>query len=369
MKRKIAFFATVLICSFIVSASAQKAVITFADKTHDFGQIREDGGNASHVFEFTNTGNAPLVIQRVNASCGCTTPEWTQTPIEPGKKGRITATYNPMGRPGAFSKDVYVYSNASNEMERLVITGNVTPRASSSATSTSSSANNFPIKIGNLGLNSKIVQFGNVQKGTTQSRAIAIKNNSGSPLNVSLSNVPAYVTATATPTTLQPNQEGVINFTFDSKKTTEWGPLNENVYVVLNNNKQINDSYKINVIGNINEDFAKMSAAEKRQAPIMEIKSPNLHFGKIKKGNKVRGKFAVKNAGSNPLEIRRVINNNSDITIHPVRTSIRGGKTENLHLDIDTKYLPKGDYKKTFSVVTNDPTKANVIYTVDFSVI
>lgn len=367
MKRKIAFVTSVLICAFIMSVSAQKAVITFTDKTHDFGQIHEDGGNASHSFEFTNTGNTPLVIQRVNASCGCTTPEWTRTPIEPGKKGRITATYNPVGRPGAFSKDVYVYSNASNEMERLVISGNVTPRASGSAAT--GSTNNFPVTIGNLGLNSKIVQFGNVQKGSTQTRAIAVKNTSGSPLNVSLDNVPAYITANASPATLQPNQEGVINFSFDSNKTTEWGPLNESVYVVLNNNKQPNDSYKINVIGNIFEDFAKMSAAEKRQAPIMEIKSPNLHFGKIKKGNKVRGKFAVKNAGSNSLEIRRVINNNSDITIRPVRASIRGGRTENLHLDIDTKFLPKGNYKKTFSVVTNDPAKANVIYTVDFSVI
>lgn len=368
MTRKIAFVATLLMFVLVANIAAQKAVITFATKTHDFGQITEEGGNVSRVFEFTNTGNAPLVIQRVNASCGCTTPEWTQTPVEPGKKGKITATYNPMGRPGAFTKEVYVYSNASNEMERLTISGNVTPR-SSNAAQANTSANSFPIQIGNLGLNAKIAQFGNVTKGTTQSRAIAIINNSASPLNISLTNVPAYVNATVSPATLLSNQEGVINITLDTKKSTEWGPVNDNFYVVLNGNKQLSDNYKINVIGNIVDDFSKMSSAEKRQAPILEIKSPNLHLGKIKKGSKVRGKFAIKNVGSNPLEIRRVINNNSDITIHPIRTTIRGGKTENFHIDVDSKYLPKGNYKKIFTIQTNDPNKSQVVYTVDFSVI
>ena len=52
-----------------------------------------------------------------------------------------------------------------------------------------------------------------------------------------------------------------------------------------------------------------------------------------------------------------------------MRMTIRGGKTENLHLDIDTKYLPKGEYKKTFSVQTNDPNRVVVVYVVDFNVI
>lgn len=367
MTRKIGLIAAAMFFLFAAGVTAQKAVITFGKKVHDFGQINEDGGNASTVFEFTNTGNAPLVIQRVNASCGCTTPEWTQTPIEPGKKGKITAIYNPVGRPGAFNKEIYVYSNASNEMERLSITGNVTPKSGSGRTT--SSSNSFPISIGSLGLNSKTVQLGNIPKGTVQTRTISVRNNSSAAMSVSLANVPSYIDAQVNPANLQPNQEGVISFNLDSKKATEWGPVQEDVYVVINGKKETADNFKINILGNIVEDFSKQTAAEKRQAPIMEIKSPNLHFGNIKKGNKVRGKVAVKNVGTNPLEIRRVINNNSDISISPQRASIRGGKTENLHLDIDTKFLPKGEYKKSFSVQTNDPNRTVVVYVVDFSVI
>jgi len=67
---------------------AQKAVINFEVKTYDFGKINEDDGKATYIFNFTNAGNSPLVVSRVQASCGCTTPTWTKEPIEPGKKGR-----------------------------------------------------------------------------------------------------------------------------------------------------------------------------------------------------------------------------------------------------------------------------------------
>ena len=275
MTRKIGLVAAALFFMIAASVSAQKAVITFENKTFDFGQINEDGGNASTVFEFTNTGNATLVIQRVNASCGCTTPEWTQTPVEPGKKGKITAIYNPIGRPGAFNKEIYVYSNASNEMERLSITGNVTPKTTSGSPS---SGNTFPVSIGALGLTSKTLQLGNINKGILQTRNLTIRNNSGSPLTVTLADVPSHIEAKVTPATLQPNQEGIIGISLNSKKVTEWGPIQEDIYIVLNGKKDISDNFKIIILGNLVEDFSKLSAAEKRQAPIMEIKSSNFRY-------------------------------------------------------------------------------------------
>lgn len=367
MSCKITIISAVLLFVFAVGVSAQQAKITFTKKTHDFGKINEDGGKVSTVFEFTNTGNVPLVIQRVNASCGCTTPDWTRTPVEPGQTGNITVTYNPLGRPGAFTKSIHVFSNAKNEMESLSIKGNVTPKKRSSDAVNKS--NNYPVNMGGLGLNSKTVQLGNITKGTLQTRDISIKNNSKSLLAVSVPNVPTSIDVKVTPTTLQPDQSGLIRISYDSKKSTEWGPIKEDVYVVLNGKKNISDNYKITILGDVVEDFSKLSSTEKRLAPIMEIKSPNLHFGNIKKGSKVRGKINVKNVGTNPLEIRRIINNNSDITVHPRRMTVKGGKTEKLQVYIDTKYLPKGGYKKSFSVQTNDPDRSVVVYVVDFNVI
>ena len=76
---------------FSLSASAQeqpeqsKAEIRFEKETHDFGKIRE-GELPSFEFKFTNVGEEPLVISRVNVSCGCTTPDWTRALSLPEKQ-------------------------------------------------------------------------------------------------------------------------------------------------------------------------------------------------------------------------------------------------------------------------------------------
>ena len=79
--------------------------------THDFGTIKE-GPQAEYVFEFTNVGKEPLIIQGASASCGCTTPEWPKEPILPGKTGKIMVRYNTQGRVAPFNKQVYIQSNA-----------------------------------------------------------------------------------------------------------------------------------------------------------------------------------------------------------------------------------------------------------------
>ncbi len=104
--------------------SNAQAVLKFSEEKHNFGKIKE-GVVATHSFEFKNTGNSPVVISNVAPSCGCTTPELTKEPIMPGKTGKITASYNSKGRPGAFNKSIVVTSNAQNGQIVLFINGEV----------------------------------------------------------------------------------------------------------------------------------------------------------------------------------------------------------------------------------------------------
>ncbi len=97
-------------------------------KSHDFGTI-EEGVQATVTFTFKNTGNAPLVLNSVKASCGCTTPKWTKEPIAPGAEGTITAIYNSKGRPGNFTKTITVTHNGEGGTEFLTIRGVVNKAA------------------------------------------------------------------------------------------------------------------------------------------------------------------------------------------------------------------------------------------------
>lgn len=106
-----------------VDAKSNKAEITFSENTYDFGTISEHGGKITHSFAFTNTGDANLVILNATADCGCTVPEYPQAPIAPGKTGVIKVTFNPLYRPGSFSKVITIRTNGKQKKVRLKITG------------------------------------------------------------------------------------------------------------------------------------------------------------------------------------------------------------------------------------------------------
>ena len=91
------------------------------DKTeHDFGTVKKDGGTVDAVFTVKNNTKAPVLISSVRPSCGCTAPDWTKEPIEPGKTGTVTATYSPSGT-GPFTKSVSIIITEGDKTETIVV--------------------------------------------------------------------------------------------------------------------------------------------------------------------------------------------------------------------------------------------------------
>jgi hypothetical protein len=108
------------------------AKLDFEKDVHDYGTV-ENGGDGSCTFEFTNTGNAPLIISNAKGSCGCTVPSWPKEPIAPGATSKITVKYDTK-RPGAINKSVTITSNAVNEPTKVIrIKGNVKAKPVSGA--------------------------------------------------------------------------------------------------------------------------------------------------------------------------------------------------------------------------------------------
>ncbi|MDR1339244.1 MAG: DUF1573 domain-containing protein [Prevotellaceae bacterium] len=109
-----------------IIAQEKNALISFEKKKHDFGEINFNQDSVVQAtFTFMNKGSSPLVIHKVTASCGCTTPEWTTSPVKQGDKGFIKVTFNSKGYTGKFSKSIFVSSNATKDVEILRIEGEV----------------------------------------------------------------------------------------------------------------------------------------------------------------------------------------------------------------------------------------------------
>lgn len=102
-------------------------VITFGESSKDFGDITQ-GDKVEHTFKLENTGNAPLVISNVAATCGCTVPKWPKEPIAPGKTAEIKVSFNSAGKMGQQNSVVRIYSNATEPIEKVSMISNVLPK-------------------------------------------------------------------------------------------------------------------------------------------------------------------------------------------------------------------------------------------------
>ena len=129
--KKIILLSMMLVCCLAVAVAQQaggkkQARIKFDKTTHNFGKFSESSPKVSCEFTYTNVGEAPLIINQAVASCGCTVPEYTKTPVQPGQKGKIKVTYNGAGRfPGHFKKSITIRTNGAVEMTRLYIEGDM----------------------------------------------------------------------------------------------------------------------------------------------------------------------------------------------------------------------------------------------------
>ena len=122
--KKYLLITLMLFCAFTYANAQKQADIKFDKTTMDFGKFPESNPVQKCTFTFTNTGNAPLIINQAIASCGCTVPEYTKEPVAPGKTGTINVTYNGKGKfPGYFKKTITIRTNGKTEMTRLYISG------------------------------------------------------------------------------------------------------------------------------------------------------------------------------------------------------------------------------------------------------
>lgn len=122
----VTFYSTLLffICfSFSTTQAQNTSEFKFETETYDFGKIPQ-GTPVTYEFKFENVGAEPLIISKVESTCGCTVPEYTKTPIKPGDQGSVRVTFN-AAQAAPFSKMVTIRSNAKTPVKALYIKGTV----------------------------------------------------------------------------------------------------------------------------------------------------------------------------------------------------------------------------------------------------
>jgi hypothetical protein len=346
MKKHIITLALFLLAGVYCIDAQKSATINFEKTIHDFGRIKEDGGKVSYKFKFTNSGKQPIIIKNVESSCGCTTPEWSKTPILPGKEGFVGAEYDPIDRPGLFSKEIKIFNNITSEPIKLEIKGDVIPKIKEVA-------DLYRYNIDNLRLVSNHVAFARITNTEKKTQSVDVINDSNKPIKIGIVSIPTHLSITASPDVLKPKQTGKIVIEYDGSKKEEWGYTTDRIVLKIDD-KAITGS-PLNISATIMEDFSKLTPEELTNAPTMDIDEKEFNFGTIKQGEKVTHEFKFTNNGKRDLIIRD-IQSSCGCTAVDSKKVIGPGESSTIKATFNSDGK-SGKQNKTITLVTNIPGK------------
>jgi hypothetical protein len=320
-------------------------------KEHDFGVFKEETGRQTFNFIVTNTGDSALVIMNVVPSCGCTTPEWTKAPIPPKGQGKVTAIYDPAGRPGVFTKTLAVHTNSKPETVVLVIKGEVQPKEK-----TVEELFTFPV--GPVRFESNHLAFTNVKKTEKRIRVMPIINTSNVPVKVEFDGLPVHLALKVDPETLNPGQKGIVEGTYDATKNQTWGNVNDMVKIKINGVVQNNVYYYVSA--NLVEDFSKLSNEDILNAPVFKLASTTVDIGTMPPATNKDVEFKFKNEGKRDLNIRAIKAQCGCTAVQQGGPVVKPGQESSIKATFNSGGY-SGKVTKAIYVYTDDPKNSEVV--------
>lgn len=320
--------------------------IVFAEKIHDFGEIAEEDGNAEFEFTFINNSGRTLKIVSVQASCGCTTPGWTQQPIVQGKSGFVKVSFDPHGRPGYFNKSLTVTTDFDVNPVILQIKGQVKSGA------IEASSKNFPAANGNIRLKFNSFNLGRVylNKGI-QSKEFSIYNGGEKAIHFEKSISPAQIKVQL-PEVIKPKEEKKVRISFDAQGRGEYGFITDNIEIVTDDVDQPRKSFP--VYATVEEYFPPLGAEELKLAPTLLLDANAIDLGRAKKGIILEKEVVIKNTGKKELAIRAIQPNCKCISFTLSQKKIPVGGEAILKIQLKSEGRA-GTQQKAVTIYSNDP--------------
>lgn len=322
--------------------------IQFHNTSHDFGRISEDIHYAKCRFIFTNTGKKDLIVNNVQTSCGCTTPDWSRDTISPGDSGFVDAKYETINRLGTFRKTITVYTNAVNSpFVHLDILGDVYKEAPS--------ANSIAIpEYGKVYFDPETVAFDVLYDNAKDTQIARLVN--GSIYSTSfqpLGPLPEYCQVLGYPSSLEPNETAKIYIILDGSKIQKYGFGAFQIPVMCDN--PMGAGIGLFVAYTRKQYFPKLTAKQLKSAPKIEFDRKLHDFGEAETGAIMDTEFEITNSGKQNLIIHEIYPECTCLRVSYPKNELKPGESMKLKVSFDT-VAKKGLNTQSIWVVSNDPS-------------
>jgi hypothetical protein len=220
--------------------------------------------------------------------------------------------------------------------------------------------------MGNIRMKSNHLGFASVIKGSTVTQSMEIINVSQNPVTLSFNRVPPHLTFKTKPEVLNPNQEGVIEVTYNSNLKSDWGFVSDNIDILVNG--EFTGKNRLTVSASIDEDFSGMTAEQKANAPNIQFDEKVFNFSEISQGTTVEHSFTLTNAGKSDLIIRKISPSCGCTTVNPDKSVIKPGESTSMKV-IFNSAGKLGNQNKSITIITNDPARSREVLWVKGNVV
>ena len=318
--------------------------VEFDKLVHDFGDVLLTDGPLTCTFNVKNLSDKPIAIYQVAPSCGCTGVKWTKEPLNPGKTGKITATYTNDEGPYLFDKTLTVYISSLKRPVILRLRG-IAKEKQKTMTEI------YKFRVGPLGFRETTVKAMNMSQGDERSEEITFANLGKHPVNLAFKTEKG-ITATAKPNPIPSQSTGKIIYTIKTDRE-HWGKNTYKIYPIINGNQQ---SQSIDFQTFIKENFSNTSEEQIKIASNPIFKSSTFSFGKISSGNTIEATFEYENVGKSEFQIYKI-----DID-YPLATayaenSVKPKNIGIIKVKINSAKMPKGEGLIIITLTTNSPLR------------
>lgn len=343
MKRLLFLFS--ILCAMSIAVSAQPK-ITFDRPVQELGYLLWRIPKTV-TYNFTNTGNSPLVISNVTSSCGCTTVDWTKNVVPVGGKGQIVAVFDAEAI-GHFYKEVGVYCNASSMPIYLEFNGEVTADARDYR-------HTHPYGFDAIRLNKQEIEFNEVNKGEKPQVEILVANTSGKTYMPVLMHLPPYLSAKAFPEVLGKQKNGKIVVTLDTEKLPKLGITSTSVYLSRFMGDKVGMENEIPVSVALLPDFTHVSDFERQNPPSIKLSATDLEFLELKSKQKKSQTVLITNTGKSELHIQDMQVFSMALAVKLSKHILKPGETTKMKITVLAKNIGRTKGSPRILMITNDP--------------
>ncbi|MBT3302535.1 MAG: DUF1573 domain-containing protein [Bacteroidetes bacterium] len=346
--KTISLLLSIIALSIVVNAQ-KTTTIEFEKLTHDYGTIHEEKGPVSYDFIFHNTGKEKYIITKVDASCGCTTPAYSEEPVKAGKIGFVRATYDPANLRGKFSKTITVIGNSNSKIV-LTIEGNVIPRPRSEL-------DDYPALMGGLRFKVNHVVLGEVFENEIDTGLIEVYNFGKTDITISSMRLPDCLRTEYTPIVLKAGEKRKIEVYFSAYIKEDLGYVFERMQ--LQTDDPLMPEKELIVVANIIKNIKILSEEELKNTGSIQFDKKEVDFKKIKHGDVKFTEFKFMNTGTDQLVIYDTKTDCGCTATTLGKMRYEPGEEGLIKVTFNSKGK-NGSVQQSITVTTNDPNNPEV---------